>query len=70
MLLKGLAKGQDRRLIRDSITDQLDTDKAAHGGYLDQGLLHRRIIERITMLQKVDALHGRQQANRADFLIA
>jgi hypothetical protein len=33
-----VAESQDRRLIRDLVTDQLDAGKAAHGGYLNQGL--------------------------------
>ena len=38
LLLHQLAESQDRRLIRDPVTDQLDAGKAAHGGYLNQGL--------------------------------
>lgn len=39
VFLQQVAEGQDRRLIRDPVTDQLDAGKAAHGGHLDQGLL-------------------------------
>ena len=45
MLLQQMAKGQDRRFIRNPIADQIDTGKETHDGYLDQGLLHRRIAE-------------------------
>ena len=45
MLLKQMAEGQDRRFIRNPVADQLDAGKATHGGYLDQGLLHRRIAQ-------------------------
>ena len=38
VLLQQVAESQDRRLIRDPVTDQLDAGKAAHGGYLNQGL--------------------------------
>ena len=36
MLLQKVAQGQDGRLIRDPVTDQLDTGKVAHGRDLDQ----------------------------------
>jgi hypothetical protein len=45
VLLKQVAEGQDRRLIRDPVADQLDAGKAAHGGHLDQGLFHGRVAE-------------------------
>ena len=46
--------GQDRRLIRDPVTDQLNAGKAAHGGYLDQGFFHGQIAERSPLLEQVD----------------
>jgi hypothetical protein len=64
-----MAEGQDRGLIRDPITDQLDAGKAAHRGHLDQGVFHGRIAERIPLLQKVDPQHGGQRIGRpATFL--
>lgn len=36
VLLQQVAESQDRRLIRDPVTDQLDAGKAALGGYLNQ----------------------------------
>jgi hypothetical protein len=45
VLLQQVAKGQDHRLIWDLITGQLDADKAAHGGHLDQDFFHRRVAE-------------------------
>ena len=47
-----MLEGQDRRLIRNPITDQIDAGKAEHGGHLDQGLYHRRVAERIPLLQQ------------------
>ena len=59
-LLQQVAEGQDRGFIRDPATDQLDAGKAAHGGHLDQGLLHGLIAERIPLLQQMDPQHRRQ----------
>ena len=64
VLLKQVAEGQDRRLIRDPVADQLDAGKAAHGGHLDQGLFHSRIAQRIPLLQQVDPKHGAQRIGR------
>jgi hypothetical protein len=49
-----MAEGQDRGLIRDPITDQLDAGKAAHGRNLNQDLLHGWVAERIPLLLKVN----------------
>ena len=54
VLLQQMPEGQDRGLNGDPIADQIDARKAAHGGYLDQGLFHRRVAEGIPMLQKMD----------------
>ncbi len=35
-----VAEGQDRRFIRNPVTDQVNARKAAHSGNLDQRLLH------------------------------
>ena len=51
VLLQQVAKGQDRRFIRDPVTDQLDAGKAAHRRHLNQGLLHRWIAQGIPLLQ-------------------
>jgi hypothetical protein len=60
VLLKLMAEGEDRGLIGDPVADQLDTGKAAHGGHLDQGLFHRRIAQRIPLLQQMDPQHRGQ----------
>ena len=60
MLLQQVAEGQDRGLIRDPVTDQLDARKAAHRGHLDQGLFHGRVAERVPLLQQMDPQHRRQ----------
>ncbi len=52
--------GEDRGLIRDPLTDQIDTSKAAHAGHIDQCLLHRRVAERIPLLQQMDSQHRGQ----------
>ena len=70
VLLQQVTKGQDRGLIGDPITDQLDAGKAEHGGHLDQGLLHGRITQRIPLLQQVDAQHGVQRIGRPAALLA
>lgn len=44
-----LQEAQNRRLIMDPVTDQIDAGKA-QGGNLDQGLFHCRIAERIPLL--------------------
>ncbi len=55
MLLQQVAEGEDRGLIMDPIADQLDAGKAPHGGHFDQGLLHRRVAQRIRLLHQMDA---------------
>ena len=55
-----MTKGQDRGLIGDPVTDQLDASQAEHVRHLDQGLFHRRIAEGIPLLQQVDPQHGGQ----------
>jgi len=54
VLLKQVAEGQDRGLIRDPVTDQIDAGKPAHGEHLDQVLFHGRVAERIPLLQQLD----------------
>ena len=54
MLIKQVARGQDRGLIRYAIADQLDAGQAGYRRPLDQGLFHRRITERIQLLQQLD----------------
>jgi len=70
VLLQQVAEGEDRGLIRDPIADQLDARKAAHGGHLDQGLFHRRIAQRIPLLQQMDPQHGSQRIGRAAAFLA
>jgi len=70
VLLQQVADGQDRGLIRDPITDQLDPGKAAHGGRLNQGLFHGRDAERIPLLQQVDPQHGGQRIRRPTAFLA
>ncbi len=70
MLLQKVAEGQDGRLNRDPVTDQLDTGKAAHGGHNDQGLFHRRVAEGIPLLQQTDPQHGGQGIGRPSTFLA
>jgi hypothetical protein len=70
MLLQQVAEAENRGLIRDSVTDQLDPGKAAHGGYLDHCLFHRRIAERIPLLQQVDPQHGGHRIGRPSSSLA
>ena len=65
-----MAEGQDRCLIGDSIADQLDAVQLVHAGQLDQGLLHRRVAERIPLLQRVNTQHRRQGISRAAAFLA
>jgi len=69
VLLKQVAEGQDRRLIRNPITDQIDAGKTTHGGHLNQGLFHSRVAERGPLLQQVDAQHRYQWIWRPPFLL-
>ena len=64
VFLQQVAEGQDRGLIWDPVTDQLDAGKTPHGGDLDQGLFHRRVAERVPVLQKMDPQHGGQRIGR------
>ena len=70
VLLQQMAEGQDRRLIRDLVTDQLDAGQAAHGGHLDQGLFHGRVAERIPLLQEMNPQHHDQRVRRSTALFA
>lgn len=72
-LILQVAEGQDRRLIRDPVSDQVDAGKAAHGWHLNQGLFHGRITEEIPLLQQVDPHHGGERVRgggRPPFLLA
>jgi hypothetical protein len=53
LLLEQVPEAQDRGLIRDPFREQINTGIAAHGGYLNHGLLHRRITTRVTLLQEM-----------------
>jgi hypothetical protein len=70
MLPRQVTNCQDCCLIRDSVTYQLDDCKAANRWRLNQGLFHRRMPERISLLQQVDPLHGFQRVGRSPTLIA
>ena len=64
-LLQQMAEGQDRRLIGDPITDQLDAGTTAQRGHLDEGFFHGRVAERIPLLLQVDAEHRGQRVRKA-----
>lgn len=68
-LLQQVKKGQDRGLIWDPVADQLDAGRAAHGEHLDQCPFHRRIAERIPLLQRVDPEHGGRWIRRTAALL-
>ncbi len=70
MLLQQVAEGENHRHIRDSVPDQLDPGKVAHGGYLDQDLFHRRIAQRIPLLLQMDPQHGGQGIGRPAAFLA
>ncbi len=70
VLLKQVPEGQDRGLVLDSVTDQIDAGKAAHGGHLDQGILHRWITEGVPLLQQVDQQHRGQRVRRTPIFLA
>lgn len=65
-----MAKGEDRGLIRDPVADQLDAGKAAHSGHLNKGLFHRRLAQRIPLLEQVNPQHGRQWIGRPPSFLA
>ncbi len=54
VLLKQMAEGEDRGLIRDPMADQLDAGKAAHGARLDMGLFNGLGTEGILLLRQVN----------------
>jgi len=70
VLLKQMAEGQDRGLIRDPVADQVNARKMAHGGHLHQGLFHGWITEGVPLLLQVDPQHGRQRVGRTPSLLA
>jgi len=70
MLLQQVLERENRGLIRDSVADQLDARKAAHGGHLDQGFFHRWIAEVVPLLQKMDPQHRLQRVRRPSSLAA
>jgi hypothetical protein len=70
MFFQQMAEAQDRSLIRDSVTDQLDAGKAAHGGDLNQGVFHGRLAERIPLLQEMNPQHGCQLVRRPAAFLA
>ena len=53
VLLKQMPERQDRRLIRDTIADQINPCKAAYGRNLDQSIFHSSITEAIPLLRQV-----------------
>ena len=57
VLLQQMPKAQDRRLVGDIVTLQLDAGKAAHRLDLVQRVLHRRVRQRVPLLHEVDAQH-------------
>ena len=65
VLLKQMPECQDRRLIRDSIADQIDPRKAAYGRNLDQSIFHGWITEAVPLLHQVNPQHGGQWIRRA-----
>jgi hypothetical protein len=71
VLIQQVAEGQDPSLIRDTIANQLDAGKAAHGRHLNQGLIHSRIAEGVSLLLKMDPQHrGQRIGMPSTFLLA
>ena len=64
VLLQQVPKRQDRRLIRDPLPDPVDPSKTSHDRYLDQGILHGWIAQRVPLLHQVDPEHGGQRIGR------
>ena len=58
MLIQHVAEGQDHRLIRDPVAEQIHARESAHAGSLDQGRFHGRVAEGIPLLQRVDPQLG------------
>lgn len=70
VLLLQVTEGEDHRLIRNPVGDQVDAGKTAHAGNLDQGLFHGWITEAVPLLMQVDPKHCRQRAGRMPSLPA
>lgn len=70
LLLQQVSEAENRDLIRDLVTDQINSCEPPHGGHLNQGLFHRWITQRIPLLQQLDAEHGGQWIGRSSSLLA
>lgn len=69
VLLKQVAGGQDRCHIWNTVTDQIVSCNASHGGNINHGLLHSLVVERIPLLQQMDAQHRYQWIRRTATLL-
>ena len=65
VLLQEVPERQDRCLIRDPVTDQVDAGKAAHRRHLDQRILLRWIAQVVPLLHQMNPLHGSKRIRRA-----
>lgn len=60
ILLRQMPEGQNRCLIGDPMTDQIDSNKIAYGRNLDQLIFYSRITEAVPLLHQVNPQHGSQ----------
>ena len=70
VLLQEMAEAEDRGLIRDPLTDQVDACETTHRRHLDQGILHRWMTEVVPLLHQVNSQHGLQRVGRTATLAA
>ena len=68
VLLQQVPERQDRGLIRNPLSDQVDPCKSAHDRYLDQRILHGWIAQVIPLLHQMDPEHCLQRIGRASAL--
>ncbi len=57
VLIQQVAIGKDRNFKRDLVTVEVNANKAADSGDLNQRLLHRRITQGIPLLQQINLQH-------------
>jgi hypothetical protein len=65
-----VSEEQDRGLIGDSVTNQVNPSETAHGGHLNQRLFHAWIAEAVPLLHQVNSQHCGQWLGRAASFLA
>lgn len=69
MLLQEVTEVEDRRLVGDGVTEQIDPEELLEGAAVVDGLFHRGIGEIIPLLEEVDLQHELHVLCRAAHLV-